>query len=96
MVEENTKDQMTEIPSSRTLIDRHPVTIAFVVVEAVLLLSAIAFFYIGEPMSPNATTAAVVGGILLIVAITVGVTGGIVLIANSLIKFSIKYRRKNT
>ena len=74
------------VSSTRSFSDRNPMTAAFLLVEGVLVVLAVVLFAVGDPMAPKATTAAMLGGIVTVIALMIAAVGVLVLVANGLIR----------
>jgi hypothetical protein len=83
---EATQTTPDQDPLERGFTDRRPLTSTFLVIESSLLILAAVLFAIGDPMSPNPTTASVVGGLVLMMVLMLAAIGVFLLLGTSIIK----------
>lgn len=85
-------DDETASPSlQRSYADRHPVLIAFLLTEVVLIVLAGIIFTVGDPMSPDPTTLDVVGGLVVVIAVLLFGIGVVTFFGALLIRFYLSF-----
>jgi hypothetical protein len=82
MASETESTNLPEQLDSRSIMDRRPLTVTFVLAELLLIVLAATIFFFSDPMAPDPSFLAVTGGILIVVALMIAVIGVLVLLIN--------------